>query len=218
MLSLWSLLFLCIGNRRHLFHKCSYLSEWIKICFRYFFMNSSLQWETRQFTDNKVQWHAFWRQFTDKIEDKSPTLLFPNTGVYITGTYGQYDSKGYENSIKEKAKQVKFSRQRQYLYHWLGIFVLSIIMYGLHAHVLSLKLKIIIIWQSDAVLSWTRWIHTKPVPHFVAKIPRPQKLTRKKSSDGTSQILSLFRNFPVHACNIKAHQIFKQVHAKRRFS
>ena len=31
--------------------------------------------ESRQFTDKTVHRHWFWRQFTDKIEDSSPTLL-----------------------------------------------------------------------------------------------------------------------------------------------
>ena len=38
-------------------------------------IKTELQAESRQFTDKTVHRHTFWRQFTDRIEDSSPTEL-----------------------------------------------------------------------------------------------------------------------------------------------
>ena len=50
-------------------------------------MEASVLGESRQFTDKTVHRQGFWRQFTDRIEDSSPTLLKtvhrPNFVLYL---------------------------------------------------------------------------------------------------------------------------------------
>ena len=58
----------------HVHHK-SDLSEGSNEFAHFARIQNVLPGESRQFTDKTVHQHAFWRQFTDRIEDSSPTEL-----------------------------------------------------------------------------------------------------------------------------------------------